>query len=521
MKKNLPVIDHEIVLNDGDELITTTDLKGAITFMNDAFERISEFSVEECLGKNHNLVRHPDVPAAAFEDLWKHVKAGKPWRGIVKNRCKTGRYYWVDAYVTPIFERGQVCGYESVRKKASPQQIVRAKRLYAALNAGKGLPGKPWITFGLRAQFAVCAAVAVIPVVVTGLLTANVLAVLSVACVSALVAFGLFSGVTQDDMRVVELSQTYVNNPITQYLYTGNYRASGQLEFAMSMLSTKISTILTRVKGASEETFTHIVNQKTAISTIHQEIDQLQHQIEAMAIAMTELNASIQDISHNASHATQQVEVADSCVQQGQLSVQTAANDIRMLSEEVEAAASTIAQLDQDSVNIGAVVESIEGVANQTNLLALNAAIEAARAGEQGRGFAVVADEVRTLASRTQQSTEEIQTMIAQLQAGTQSAVKTMMHGKERAEANVSNAAELEAVLQQIQAAFRNINDVSNSIDVATREQSMASSEVSQNIDQVNAASQVAVAHASGLLEDGEKLLRVAQGLSDLIVRFK
>ncbi len=137
MKINEPVTDHEIVMKDGQFIVSTTDRKGIIRSINRDFIEISGFTSEELIGRNHNLVRHPDMPPEAFEDLWRTIKADKPWIGIVKNRCKNGDYYWVKANVTPMREHGQVTGYMSVRTKPSRQEIEQAEALYQKLRAGE------------------------------------------------------------------------------------------------------------------------------------------------------------------------------------------------------------------------------------------------------------------------------------------------------------------------------------------------------------------------------------------------
>ena len=137
MKINLPVTQNEVSLTDSIRLISTTNLKGIITYANQELIDISGFSEEELLNKNHNLVRHPDMPAAAFKDLWDTLKQGKAWMGIIKNRCKNGDFYWVDAYVTPIYEAGQITGYQSVRTKPEQAHVERAEKLYADISAGK------------------------------------------------------------------------------------------------------------------------------------------------------------------------------------------------------------------------------------------------------------------------------------------------------------------------------------------------------------------------------------------------
>ena len=137
MKINLPVTNTEYVLKDTDSVISRTDLKGIITFINEDFVRISGFAKDELIGTSHNIVRHPDMPKEAFEDLWKSNKAGRPWTGYVKNRCKNGDYYWVRAVVTPNFENGQLVGYTSVRNKPDRAAVDQVANAYRQIREGK------------------------------------------------------------------------------------------------------------------------------------------------------------------------------------------------------------------------------------------------------------------------------------------------------------------------------------------------------------------------------------------------
>ena len=137
MKTNMPVTDHEVQMKKGTILVTRTNQKGIITYANDAFVEISGFSREELVGKNHNVVRHPDMPAAAFEDLWMCNKSATPWKALVKNRTKNGDYYWVEANVTTVFKNGKVDEYLSVRYPPTRQQISAAEDLYQKLNANQ------------------------------------------------------------------------------------------------------------------------------------------------------------------------------------------------------------------------------------------------------------------------------------------------------------------------------------------------------------------------------------------------
>lgn len=143
MRTNLPVTQNEVLLKPGQTIVSKTTPKGVITYINRDFIEISGFTEQELIGQAHNIVRHPDMPQAAFKDLWDTVKQGKPWRGMVKNRCKNGDYYWVEANVTPIWENGRVVEYMSVRSKPTPQQVREAEALYAQLNAGNAPKPSP------------------------------------------------------------------------------------------------------------------------------------------------------------------------------------------------------------------------------------------------------------------------------------------------------------------------------------------------------------------------------------------
>ena len=137
MKMNLPITQNEVHFSEEDKLVSTTDLKGVITSVSPAFVKLSGFTEEELIGKSHNVVRHPDMPPQAFNSLWETVKSGHSWNGLVKNRCKNGDFYWVDAHVAPIFNDGKIIGYRSLRFKPNRDQVAKAESLYADLKAGR------------------------------------------------------------------------------------------------------------------------------------------------------------------------------------------------------------------------------------------------------------------------------------------------------------------------------------------------------------------------------------------------
>lgn len=232
---------------------------------------------------------------------------------------------------------------------------------------------------------------------------------------------------------------------------------------------------VTQVAAAAEQT--EVVSNQTLRG-----IDSQRQETEQVATAMNEMNATVHDVARNAASTADAAHAADASANLGRNVVQTTAQTIDKLAHEVRNASGVITALQRESELIGGVLDVIRGIAEQTNLLALNAAIEAARAGEQGRGFAVVADEVRTLASRTQASTREIQDMISRLQTGAGEAVRAMQAGSAQANSGVEQAAEAGRALDAITAAVDRITDMSTQIASAVEEQSAVTEEINRNI---------------------------------------
>ncbi|MCQ4235817.1 PAS domain-containing protein, partial [Pseudomonas stutzeri] len=156
MRTNLPVTGREVSVRENANILSTTNLKGQITYANTDFIEICGYSEAELLGQPHNLIRHPDMPPAAYADMWSTLQAGRPWMGLVKNRCKNGDHYWIDAYAMPISRDGKVVEYQSVRTKAQPEQIRAAEALYARAGTPGGLAQGRWRP-GFQARVALCA----------------------------------------------------------------------------------------------------------------------------------------------------------------------------------------------------------------------------------------------------------------------------------------------------------------------------------------------------------------------------
>lgn len=506
-------------------IVTKTDLKGKITYANPAFVEISGFSLDELIGQPHNVVRHPDMPRDAFKDLWDTGHRNEPWKGLVKNRCKDGGYYWVDAYVTPLTQNGQKIGYMSVRSKPTDAQKSQADSLYRSINAGnatfpftKPAKGRPFLVD--------LSVVCFLPAIIALLSMSGISAVVYGSALASFVAAGL--GLMWIKGRVEHTNQAMMNALCA--LSEGNFKheipESGTREFnkvhtAFKSMQVNLRAIVADVVSSSSEVKGNAEALSQLAINLMTRTQQQSDGINGVAAALEELSVSVSEISEatgaSSSHAKNAMDVVDT----GAESMDKSTQATQKVAEVVQDAKQNIEELNRAVVKISTVTRTITEIAEKTNLLALNAAIEAARAGESGRGFAVVADEVRKLAEMTRQSTTEISATVKEVQSGTQKGLNTM--GRAVDEVNVGTKLILEAgeSLQAIKVASRGVAQSAKDISAMLEQQSQASLEVANSMERMSALTESNVAAIHDLDGAAKKLASTSGDLRNLVKHFE
>ncbi|WP_321956540.1 methyl-accepting chemotaxis protein [Paraburkholderia bannensis] len=494
MRNNQPVTQQEFDYPASQMLVSATDLKGRIQYCNPAFVAVSGFTKEELIGKAHNIIRHPDMPAEAFADMWETIGAGRPWTALVKNRRKSGDHYWVRANVTPVSEQGTVVGYLSVRVKPSREEVRDAEQLYAQMREGR-LRGVRLRQGDLTRTGLIGAAKSLMRLPIAtriGIGYALVPAALAAA------GFGAWQGLPPTpfwcafgaaavcSVAAWRLSTRHLGAPLEQMSMASTRMAAGDLTASLAIASKDDLGDVLQALNQLQANLTAIVYD-------------VRSQIDGMLDAAHEISTGNLDLSRRTELQAASLEETAATMDQLTTTVQANAEAstraLDLAREAQDAAAQggsiagrmerTMAGITDASRRIADITGVIDGIAFQTNILALNAAVEAARAGEAGRSFAVVAGEVRMLAQRCAASAKEIKQVV---------------------DASVHEIAQGTELVGQTTAQMRSIDEAVSRVSSIIVEVANASGEQAEGIRQVNQA----VAHLDSATQQNAALVEQA-----------
>ncbi|MDD5329697.1 MAG: PAS domain-containing methyl-accepting chemotaxis protein [Sulfuricella sp.] len=527
MKVNLPVSGVEKPFKSG-TIVTKTDLKGTITYANDAFIELSGFAREELVGRNHNIVRHPDMPPAAFADLWATVKRGAPWRGIVKNRCKNGDHYWVDAFVVPIRKNRQVVGFMSVRTPPTREEVAAATNLYAEIKAGRAAPPRPGLADKLTVKASVLALVGLMSLALIGSVMlgqagmhSENMALAATAIILALVASGAMIGAMGRGFgRAREMFENIAEGNLQGKAEIGNRSEYGEVLTSLAYMQVHLKVILDEVALASSVIGARSRELEGEVDQVSERVHEQNDQVMQASAAIEEMSVSSREVAEHAKNAASAASRTQTAVKGGNVQMAQSMAATSRVVRAVEESGSTISELNQSVQRIGEVTNVIKEIADQTNLLALNAAIEAARAGEQGRGFAVVADEVRKLAERTSNSTTDITRMVCDIKDATAAAVDSMRQAAREVEEGLKLTRASSDSLQEIDAASDRVTDMARHIAEASDQQSIAGEEMAGSMARISELSDETNQSIQQVNLAAEELARVAADLQALVGHF-
>jgi len=463
------------------QLISLINCDGDYTYVNPDYCAAIGYSEKELLASNSHSLDADTIPNVVKSEISTTLQKGFSWQGVLCKQKKDGSVIWLDTFITPQFKQGTITGYQTVCTQASPDLIERASHVYKNLNT------KGFLFELSRVQkfifLTVLSLVAQIGIFSYYGLTTSVIAF--IAALTPMVVF------RQDLLPIAQKARKMQStfDSVSRQVYFGKGTAS-VFDFNMSLLKTKIKAILERTLDSTKPVQTIISTVFEGTSEIRSNLDHQQQELTDVSTAMQQMLHATDEIVQNSLSTTEEINATFNLCQTAQSGINNTTSDIRRLATDVEQASSAADKLNTEAQNVGALMTDIQSIADQTNLLALNAAIEAARAGEQGRGFAVVADEVRNLSSRTQEAAVHIHTSLSAMLDTINDWLTMMNKNKENADNCVQQAEGSDLAIAVVYEKMQSLSQLSMQIATAAEEQSTVSNEINRHVLQIQQGSE-------------------------------